>query len=290
MNRSDRSSERSIEHQVTEKLIVPPSTGPMVTSSKPEAEPSMVEFSRPSTEYPRAAAMPPAIAPQRPRQVAQPVKKSASKKQDLMSARLLRERCRQLSLSLFFREQAPVRSIGFTSTLGGEGKTFMARMMATVLADDSSEPVALVECNWDHPTLHEYYGLPATPGLAEWLRGECSEAAIRHQVSYNLTVIPAGSADQDVVRLLRQLRHEGLLQVLAAPNEFLVVDLPPIMTSGYGMLAAGLVEALLLVVRAGVTPNNLIAETCEQLKDLPVEGIVLNQVKSHVPRWIRQMM
>src|SRR4051794_41157086 len=37
---------------------------------------------------------------------------------------ILREQCRQLCLSLFFREHAPVRSLGFTSSLNGEGKSF----------------------------------------------------------------------------------------------------------------------------------------------------------------------
>lgn len=272
--------ERSLKNQAAEKLVTQ-STGAMITSSKPEAETAIVEFSGP--------VMPPAIAPQRPRQASRPSKKPASK-QDLISASLLRERWRQLSLSFFFRKHASVRSIGFTSTLGGEGKTFLARMMATALANDSSEPVALVECNWEHPSLHEYFGLPATPGLAELLRGECSEAAIRHQAGCNLAVIPAGDTDQDVVTLLRKLRHNGLLEVLAAPNEFLVVDLPSIITTGYSTLAAELVEALLLVVQAGVTPDHLVAEACAQLKDLPVEGIVLNQVGSRIPRWIHQML
>jgi Mrp family chromosome partitioning ATPase len=274
--------DKSLESQATEKMMVVHSGSVMVPTSRPEAEPPMAPASKPP--------VPPAEVRRRSRQVSRPTKPSASNTKDMMSAPLLRERSRQLSLALFFREQTPVRSLGFTSTLGGEGKTFLARLMASVLSDDSSEPVALVECNWEHPSLHEYYGIPATPGLAEWLRGECSVSAIRHQVGYNLTVIPAGDADQDAVRLLRHLRHEGLLRTLAAPRELLVVDLPPIITTGYGRLAASLVEALLLVVRAGVTPDHLIADACAQLKGLPVEGIVLNQVSSRIPRWIRRML
>src|SRR5215831_11610706 len=36
------------------------------------------------------------------------------KQRDLEAARFLRERCQQFCLSLFFREVAPVRSLGFT--------------------------------------------------------------------------------------------------------------------------------------------------------------------------------
>jgi hypothetical protein len=39
-----------------------------------------------------------------------------------------------------------------------------------------------------------------------------------------------------------------------------------------------------------VTPNTVIAETYSQLKDLPVEGLLLNQVESHIPRWLHHLL
>ncbi len=211
-------------------------------------------------------------------------------KHSLANARGLQERCRQLCLALFFDEHAPVRSLGFTSPLKGEGKTFLSTVTARTLANDSSDPVTLLECNWEHPTLHEYYGFSRTPGLAEWLRKECSESDIRHQVTRNLTVIPAGDGKQDAVKLLQRLRREGLMDTFVQPNGLLVVDLPAIVTTAYGSLAANLVESLIIVVRAGVTPDALVTETCTQLKDLPVHGVILNRVESHIPRWLRQIL
>jgi Mrp family chromosome partitioning ATPase len=209
---------------------------------------------------------------------------------DQLAASALRERCRQLYASTFFREQHPVRSLGFTSAIRGEGKTYLARMTATVLADEQTAPITLLECNWDHPTFHEDFGVPAAPGLAEWLRGQCHSSRIRYQVGPNLTVIPAGEGGPDAMRLLRQFRQNGLLTSLIAPNELVVVDLPPIITTGYGALAASLVDALIVVVQSGATPDHLIAEAVERLKGLPIEGLILNQVKSRIPRWVRQLL
>ena len=211
-------------------------------------------------------------------------------KREAANARMLQERCRQLCLSLFFREHAPVRSVGFTSSIDGEGKSFVAAVTAQVLAHDSRGLVTLIECNWDHPSLHEYFGIPATPGLAEWLRGTCSVEAIRYQVDSNLTVIPAGNGSQDAVKLLKQVHQRGLLNTFEHSNEFYIVDLPPIITTGYGSLAASLPEAIVLVVRAQVIPESMVLETCSQLKDLPVHGIILNQWESRIPRWIRQLL
>lgn len=193
-------------------------------------------------------------------------------------AYLIEKLCRSFCLSLFFREHAPVRSLGITSSIQGEGKSFVALMMARVLAKDSTRPVMLIECDWEHPGVHNYPGYPPTPGLAEWMRGECGEEDIRHIVDDNLTLIRAGEGQQDAVRLLQQITRRGLLKMLAHNDDTLLIELPPVVTTPYSVFAASMAEAVALVVRAGATPDYLVADACSLLNSLPVEGIILNQV------------
>src|SRR5579883_2591953 len=84
--------------------------------------------------------------------------------QEEKKVRLIEELCRSFCLSLFFRQQEPVRSLGITSSVAGEGKSFVATMLAHVLANDSPLPVLLVECNWENTSQHDYFGFPPTPG------------------------------------------------------------------------------------------------------------------------------
>ncbi len=209
---------------------------------------------------------------------------------DAANARMLQERCQQLCLSLFFRKRDPVRSLGFTSSIKGEGKSFLALITAQVLAHDSDQPVTLIECDWEHPSLHEYYGIPSTPGLAEWLRGSCKEDDIRYRVNDSLSIIPAGNGAQDAVKLLKKVQQDGLLKIFMRTRDLYIVDLPPIISTGYGSLAASLLESIVIVVRAQAIPQSMIAETCAQLKGLSVHGIILNQGESRIPRWIRQLL
>ncbi len=262
------------------------------TKSQPAADETQKLAVRQKIEFP-----PVVETPFPPAKVVYTKKPSARKpqvtklnKRDAANARILQERCRRLCLSLFFRENAPVRSLGFTSSIHGEGKSFLALVTAQVLARDSADPVTLIECNWEHPSLHEHFDIPATPGLAEWLRGTCDEDDIRYQVDGNLTVIPAGNGSQDAVKLLKQVQKNGLLKTFKHPNELYILDLPPIATTGYGSLAASLLDSIVIVVRAQVIPDKMIAETCTQLKDLPVHGIILNQGESQIPDWLRQLL
>jgi Mrp family chromosome partitioning ATPase len=212
------------------------------------------------------------------------------RQRDQGNAHLLRDRCQKLCLSIFYREQAPARTLGVTSALAGEGKTFLAMVVASVLAGDSSVPVTLLECNWEHPSLHEHFDLSPTPGVAEWLRGEAVAAQVRHQVGDNLFVVPAGDGRYDAVQLLRMMRERGALARLSSPDGFLVADLPPVTAAAYGAMAASLMDAVILVVRAGVTPDPYIQEAIGQLSAARVEGVVLNQIESRIPRWLRQFL
>lgn len=209
---------------------------------------------------------------------------------DVSQMRMVVDQCNRLCASTFFCEQAPARSLGFTSALAGEGKSFMATLTAGVLATDWCKPVTLLECNWTGPSLHTKFGVSSVPGLAEWLRGECSIADIRHQVRDNLTVVSAGDGGRDAVRLLDQLNQQVRAHLLTQADELLVVELPSVLPAAYGSLALHFVEALVVVIRAGVTPDALIAETCSRLQGSRIQGVVLNQAESAIPRSIRQLL
>jgi Mrp family chromosome partitioning ATPase len=202
----------------------------------------------------------------------------------------LRTRCKQLGVAIFFQGETSVRSLGFTSAIAGEGKTFLAKLTAEVMAENSSIPVTLLECNWENPMLRSIYNLPPGPGLSEWLSGACSLEAIRRQVTTSLTVISAGDNTYNAPQLLRIFQQRGLHSVLTNPNEVLVIDLPATVTTAYGPLAAQLADALLLVVRMGVTPESFVAEACHHLKDSHVRGIIFNQVASRIPRWLQRIL
>ena len=132
----------------------------------------------------------------------------------------IRTQCRKLCLALRAHEGTAVHSIGFSSPLGGEGKSFAALTAATILTTDFADSATYVECNWERPSVADQLGLPPTPGLAEWLRGECDQSAICHRMASGLTVIPAGDGLRDGARLCKLLRDSRAMETLGAAGEF----------------------------------------------------------------------
>jgi Mrp family chromosome partitioning ATPase len=206
----------------------------------------------------------------------------------------LQEQCRCFCLNTFLRKQDPVRCLGITSAIAGEGRSLLAVVMAQVLAADSAAPVVLVECGWEPKsspaslTIPAYFAIPPHPGLAEWLLEECKDNEMSYLVAENLTVIPAGNSRGDAVKVLQAMQK--MLDRLIHTHHFVIVDLPPLITTPYGVLAASTVEALALVVRAGSTPAALIREASNRLQGLQVEGVILNQMQSKIPRWLERIL
>lgn len=201
----------------------------------------------------------------------------------------LTAQAQQLATDLMLDPRQSGRIIGITSPLGGEGKSLLAALIALSLARASRKRTVLIEGTWQRPTLAALFDLPTGPGLAEWLRGERDEASIRHAVGERLEVIPAGNAGADELLLLERLQDIGIA-ALAGLDDFVVVDLPSVLPSSAGRLAANLVERKAIVARAGVTPLPAIVDTCDQLGHAAIQGIVLNQVERWIPHWLDRIL
>jgi Mrp family chromosome partitioning ATPase len=162
--------------------------------------------------------------------------------------------------------------------------------MSYTLASSSRRPVVLVECDWEHPTFSRDLGLPASPGLAEYLSGVNELSEIRYPFLPNLTVIPAGLGGVDALTALAQFQQEELHDRLADPDDLMILDLPSVLDSTYGVIAARLAESLMIVVRSGGTPSPVVDRACKELQHLRVEGIILNKVQTSIPRWLQAML
>jgi Mrp family chromosome partitioning ATPase len=179
-----------------------------------------------------------------------------------------------------------IPTIGVTSALDGEGKSTVALGIATAMAVDLDSPIVLVELNLTRPTLHKSLGIPAQPGLCEYLRGECPLPNALRQITENLFVLPAGDCRNDPARLIRMLTRANLLLRMDNSGAVLVLDLPPILTASYGVLASSMADAVVLVVRAGQTPEKMVKDAVARLDESTLRGIVLNAARPSIPTWL----
>lgn len=197
----------------------------------------------------------------------------------------LQEVYRQVFVSLGLSLDEKPITIGITSAISGEGRTTLAHGLAHTLSLDLDVPVTLVEVDLERPSLAPVYGITPAPGLSEVLREEFRLDEVLRAVADNLSIVTTGAVGPDSARLLRQLPLRDPFHTPQTPHGVLILDLPPIINHSYSPLAASVADAIVLVVRAGVTPIEVVREAIARLEDRPPRGVVFNGPVSALPRW-----
>lgn len=199
------------------------------------------------------------------------------------------EHFRRIYLSLQAATDSETQfAIGVTSASGNEGRTTIATGIAAAMAADMESPIVLIEADLAHPGVHRVLGIAPQPGICEYLRGESDLSTALRQISDRLFVLPAGDAHGEASRLIRQLASGELRNRLDASGAILVYDLPPVLTSSYGVMASTMAEVVAFVVRAGITTDAQVRDALSRLDETSVRGLVLNGAQPQLPAWLRQ--
>ncbi|MGH9512637.1 MAG: CpsD/CapB family tyrosine-protein kinase [Terriglobales bacterium] len=177
------------------------------------------------------------------------------------------------------RERQPLRKLLVSSALPQEGKSFVSSNLAQVMVQQQGRKTLLIDADLRASNLHRTLGTHATPGLAEYLLGECDELSImqRGQME-NLFFIPAGRMASNPAELLGNGRFKLLLSRLEALFDWIIVDAPPAVPISDAALLSACCDGVLMVVRSNATPSDVARKARTEFKDTALVGVVLNCV------------
>jgi len=177
------------------------------------------------------------------------------------------------------RERQPLKKVLVSSALPQEGKSFVSSNLAQVMVRQHGRTALLIDADLRASQLHRTLGTSATPGLAEYLLGECDEFAIMQRGPMeNLFFIPAGRMVSNPAELLGNGRLKSLLTRLESMFDWIIVDAPPAVPISDAALLAGNCDGVLMVVRSNATPSDVARKARMEFKGTSLVGIVLNGV------------
>ncbi len=164
-----------------------------------------------------------------------------------------------------------------TSPEAGDGKTTVAANLGASLAHAGNR-VVLVAGDLRRPALSEIFGLDGEAGLTAALRNGVDGSATTATDVPNLRILPTGRIEPDDVELLRPDRLRELFERLAADNDIVLVDAPPVLGVPDTLALAAAADAALLVIDAKKTTKGTIERAIRQLAlvDAAVLGEVVN--------------
>ena len=188
----------------------------------------------------------------------------------------IRSICASILLS---KSDRPPHVIMITSATPGEGKTTLVNRLGQAFADGENRTL-LVECDMRKPALSNALGIGSEGGLSLFLSGHISPLPVIHSTfKPNLLVVSAGPRAPNPMALLGSERLTSFLNEMTSTFQFILLDAPPVLAFADARVLCPKVDGVVLVVRAGHTPKNLIrrARTLLDKSGANVLGMVLNQ-------------
>ena len=171
-----------------------------------------------------------------------------------------------------------VRSIIITSPGKGDGKSLTAANLALTMAQEFQPRVLLLDADLRRPSAHTLFGLSETPGLADVLMGGASlEEALIQIEDHHLSILPAGLPPSHPAELLGSAAMRRTLDTLRTRFDRIIIDMPPIEPLADVHILTPLADALLMIVRAGLTEKPAIDRALHGIDMSKVLGLVLNE-------------
>ena len=177
------------------------------------------------------------------------------------------------------------RVVLVTSTVKGEGKTFVSVNTALTLAGGKSR-VVIIGADIRNPQLQRYERESRRlKGLTEYLHGDLDVQEIIHQFpdNANMDIIYSGMIPPNPTDLLTNGRFGTLIEELRQDYQYIIIDSAPLLLVPDTLLIADTADATIYVSRSKHTKNDLIEFANKNIREHKIHnvGFILNDVNKH---------
>ena len=185
---------------------------------------------------------------------------------------------------LFSSIDEPVKSILMTSSMSGEGKSFVSANLAVAFAQTGVK-VLIVDCNLRRGRQHKIFNIDNEQGLSNLLLDDVDKnykKYIKKTRYENIYVLPMGIMPPNPSELLASAKNKQLAKILKQKFDLVIYDGVPVGGLTDSVIMADLVDKIVIVSAYKVTPVEFLANTnkaLEKFKD-KIAGVILNKFPS----------
>lgn len=198
---------------------------------------------------------------------------------------IVSEAIRTLRTNLdFFAVSGKTKTISISSTIAGEGKSFLALNLGGVIAM-SKRKVILVDLDMRKPKLSVPFTIPdSQKGVSTVLikKFDIDECILPTGLE-NFDFVPAGPHPPNPSELLMNGEFGQMIEKLKERYEFIIVDTPPVGLVTDGIMAMKMTDVSIYVVRANYTKKEYLhnVERIQKLHKLSSLSVVFNALPSN---------
>ncbi len=194
---------------------------------------------------------------------------------------LIAEAFRSIRTNMQFISNEPgPKTIAVTSTISGEGKTFVAINLAGIIAY-AGKKVIVIDLDMRKPKIHLGFGVENVKGMSTVLIDKHSlEDCIQHSVFENLDFVTAGPIPPNPSELIISKKMTELVDFLKTKYDYVVLDTPPVGLVTDGISIIQKVDYPLYIFRAEYSKRSFIqnVDRLHNENNIKKISIVLNGV------------
>ncbi len=184
-----------------------------------------------------------------------------------------------------YSDQSSGKVIFVTSSIKGEGKTFVSYNLAAAYAH-LDKKVLLVGADFRNPQLHKYLhqNRKETKGFCNYLHdGSLDWKQLRYQTedaAYPFDVLLSGTIPPNPTLLLSNSRFGTFIQEVKEQYDIIIFDTPPTLLVTDTLIISKYADTTLYVVRSGITEKNLVSYAGKLNLDKKIinMGFVINDI------------
>lgn len=158
-----------------------------------------------------------------------------------------------------------LKTLLFTSSTPGEGKSTSAANVAIVFAQDGKK-VLLVDADMRKPTMHYTFHTTNSTGLSNLLtrKWELQDVVIETEIE-GLHLVTCGPIPPNPAELLGSKTMDVLLEQLIASYDIVIFDAPPILSVTDAQILSNKCDGTILVLNSGSTEKASVLKAKEAL-------------------------
>lgn len=187
----------------------------------------------------------------------------------------------------FMSTSKKLQTILITSTLPGEGKSYVSSNLAVTFAQ-AGKKVILIDADMRKGRLYSIFEVSPRPGLSNYLSGidreEGEESDIAKYIQptevNNLLLIPAGNIPPNPSELLISPQMNNLLEELKEVCDIIIVDGTPCELVTDSVILSRIVDSTVIVTASNETKKDSLARVISNIQNVggKLAGVVVNKV------------
>ena len=188
----------------------------------------------------------------------------------------------------FMNTKGKLSSILVTSTLPGEGKSWVSSNLAVTFAQ-AGKKVVLIDADMRKGRVYSIFGVSPKPGLSNYLSGVDSntEEASNDLADYiqeteveNLYVIPAGNVPPNPSELLVSEQMINLMERLKNLCDIIIFDGTPSQLVTDSLILARIVDSTVIVTASKATKKEDLRRVIKNIRNVGgrIAGVIVNKV------------